>query len=306
MKEYIFDEKAYIEKIINANSVDMSNPTNTIRQLARYNYHVRGLTKGKNYAAIVDYMSMNYKGFSEISYQKSIDGCIRDVKKTAFKNLAPVAITQKELDIISSLDDIKKQKLVFVLLCTAKYRDQYIPNNQHKTDISTTDLYKRARVVLPCAKRDIYLHFLVAEGLVEKHTIPDTKNKKLIFVDEEESSIVMRLTEPDFKDLAYVYMAWKNGGKGFTKCQKCGITIKQSKTKPRKYCDKCATIINKQQSVERYEKIENKKIICVDCGKELVVDAMDNETCRCKECQYQRDKELTRERVRKFRKNQKM
>ena len=35
-------------------------------------------------------------------------------------------------------------------------------------------------------------------------------------------------------------MSWKNNGEGFTKCQKCGRTVKQSKTRPRKYCEECA------------------------------------------------------------------
>ena len=52
-------------------------------------------------------MSKNFKDFSEMTYQKSIDGCIRDVDKTPFKDIECVQITKSELDKISSLDDIK-------------------------------------------------------------------------------------------------------------------------------------------------------------------------------------------------------
>lgn len=248
MKEYIFNEKEYIEAIINAKKVDLANPTNTIRKLARYNFYVNGYKKSKNYNAIVDYMTKNFKDFSEMTYQKSIDGCIKDVDKTPFKNIKSVRITKSELDKICLLDDIKKQKLAFVLLCTAKYRDQYNPNNCHKTDISATDLYKTARVVLPKEQRNIYLHFLISDGLVEPHNNSKTKNKKLLFVSEDENDeVVLDLKEVDYKELAYVYMSWKNNGKGFTKCQKCGKTIKQSKTRPRKYCEECAEIVITEQ-----------------------------------------------------------
>ena len=54
MKEYIFNEKEYIEGIIEARQIDLSNPTNTIRKLARYNFYVNGYTKSKNYNAIID------------------------------------------------------------------------------------------------------------------------------------------------------------------------------------------------------------------------------------------------------------
>lgn len=263
MKEYIFNEKEYIERIINAGKVDLSNPTNTIRLLARYNFYVYGYKKSKNYNAIVDYMTKNFKDFSEITYQKSIDGCINDVDKTPFKNIDTVVITKSELDRIESLDDIKKQKLAFVLLCTAKYRDKYNPDNCHKTDISTTDLYKMARVVLPCSERNIYLHFLVTDGLVEPHNNSKTKNKKLLFVSEDDNDeIVLELKEIDYKELAYVYMSWKNNGEGFTKCQRCGKTIKQSKTRPRKYCEECADEAIKEswkEASKRYRESKKNK-----------------------------------------------
>lgn len=248
MKEYIFNEKEYIESIINSKKVDLSNPTNTIRKLARYNFYVNGYKKSKNYNAIVDYMTKNFKDFSEITYQKSIDGCIKDVDKTPFKSIKSVKITKSELDKICLLDDIKKQKLAFVLLCTAKYRDQYNFDNYHKTDISATDLYKMARVVLPREQRNIYLHFLIKDGLVEPHNNSKTKNKKLLFVSEDENDeVVLELKEIDYTELAYVYMSWKNNGEGFTKCQRCGRTIKQSKTRPRKYCEECAGIVVTEQ-----------------------------------------------------------
>jgi RNA polymerase-binding transcription factor DksA len=248
MKEYIFNEKEYIEAIMDAKKVDLANPTNTIRNLARYNFYVNGYKKSKNYTAIVDYMTKNFKDFSEMTYQKSIDGCIKDVDKTPFKNIKSVRITKSELDKICILDDIKKQKLAFVLLCTAKYRDQYNPNNCHKTDISATDMYKMARVVLPKEQRNIYLHFLIRDGLVEPHNNSKTKNKKLLFVSEDDNDeVVLDLKEVDYKELAYVYMSWKNNGEGFTKCQRCGKTIKQSKTRPRKYCEECAEIVITEQ-----------------------------------------------------------
>lgn len=266
MKEYIFNEKDYIEAMINSQMVDLSNPTNTIRKLARYNFYVCGYKKAKNYSAIVDYMMKNFKDFSEMSYQKSIDGCIKDVDKTPFKDIQSVNITRSELDRICALDDIKKQKLAFVLLCTAKYRDQYNPNNCHKTDISATDLYKMARVVLPKEQRNIYLHFLIKDGLVEPHNNSKTKNKKLLFVSEDANDeVVMELKEIDYRDLAYVYMSWKNNGAGFTKCQRCGKTVRQSKTRPRKYCEECADLVEKENSKERVRRYREK------CNENLTV-----------------------------------
>ena len=167
------------------------------------------------------------------------------------------------------------KKIAFVLLCTAKYKDAYNANNNHKTDISMTDLYKMARVVLPQAERAMFLHFLTQDNLIEKHTCAGTKNKKLLFVSENpEDETAISLQEVDFLELAYVYMDYISGHVGYDRCEKCGRLMKQSRTKPRKYCPVCAA----------YEPVKNKTITCIDCGKSVSVLPKDSETCRCKEC----------------------
>ena len=292
MKEYIFNEKDNIEKMINNGYVDFVNPTQTIRKLARYNYYVNQYNKSKNYTAIVDYMHKNYDGFSEFVYQKDIEGCIKDVDKMPWKDISSINITKSEIDVIRCLDDIRKQKIAFVLLCTAKYKDAYNANNNHKTDISMTDLYKMARVVLPQAERAMFLHFLTQDNLIEKHICAGTKNKKLLFVSENpEDETAISLQEVDFLELAYVYMDYISGHIGYDRCEKCGRLMKQSKTKPRKYCPICA----------EYEPVKDKTITCIDCGKTVVVLPKDSETCRCKGCREIHLRELKRLEMQRYR-----
>lgn len=248
MKEYVFNERKAVETMMNNRDVDIVNPTNTIRKLARYNFYVYGYGQTKNYNTIVEYMSANYKEFSEFAYQKDILGCIRDVAKTQWKNIDAISVTKSEIDTILALDDIRKQKIAFVLLCTAKYRDAYNDNNNHKTDISVTDLYKMARVVLPQKDRSVFLHFLIQEGLVEKHTFAGVKNKKVLFVsDNVDDEVVLSLHEIDFLELAYVYMDYVDNHIGYSHCEKCGRMIKNSKTKPRKYCEECSKEVLTEQ-----------------------------------------------------------
>lgn len=252
MKEYIFNEKNHIEKMIAERYVDATNPTNTIRKLARYNFYVNEYSKSKNYNSIVEYMSQNYDDFSEFAYQKDIDGCIKDVQKTPWKDISSIDVTKSEIDFIMALNDIKKQKIAFVLLCTAKYRDAYNENNNHKTDISMTDLYKMARVVLPQNERSIFLYFLTQDNLIEKHTFAGVKNKKLLFVSEDPNDeVVISLKEVDFLELAYVYLDYINNHIGYGICARCGRLMKHSKTKPRTYCEECGKDVERENNRER-------------------------------------------------------
>ena len=59
--------------------------------------------------------------------------------------------------------------------------------------------------------------------------------------------VILELNETDCQELAYVYLHWKNGGKGYTRCQRCNRWMKQSKTKPRKYCEDCAKVVQTEQ-----------------------------------------------------------
>lgn len=44
--------------------------------------------------------------------------------------------------------------------------------------------------------------------------------------------------------------------------------------------------------VYTYEPIGVKIIKCIDCGKEVEVDAKDNKACRCDECQHIENKRI--------------
>ena len=74
--------------------------------------------------------------------------------------------------------------------------------------------------------------------------------------DDEE---VLALDETDCQELAYVYLNWKNDGKGYTRCQKCNKIIKQSKTRPRKYCEECAKISTKENWKEASQRYRDAK-----------------------------------------------
>jgi hypothetical protein len=74
----------------------------------------------------------------------------------------------------------------------------------------------------------------------------------------EEDGIAFELKEVDYLELAYVYLSWKSGGKGYARCQKCDRLMRQSKTKPRKYCEECAKLVEKENSKERVKKFRDK------------------------------------------------
>ena len=281
MINFKFDDKTDIENKMRSNYVNQENPEETIRDLARYNHHVLKMNKEDNYDAILRYMTENCSDFYEEKYFKIIYRNISSAKKYKFRSVSSVKITQTEMDKIIGLNDIRKEKIAFVLLAVAKYYNNVSSDNNNRMYMSMSDLFKLARVATPCKERAGYLHFAYQEGILVEHTFVGTNLKVVGFVDDG-SEVVMELGEEDYKELAYTYLNYKNGG--YKHCKSCGRLFKMHKNSPgRLYCKECG----------QKEETSNFKVVkCVDCGEEFVVGILNTKTCRCEECQELRNKEL--------------
>lgn len=288
MINFKFDDKKDIENKMLNNYANQDNPEETIRDLARYNYHILGMNKENNYDSILAYMIKNCNDFYEEKYFKIIYRNIASAKKYKFRSVAPVIITKSEIDKISSLNDIRKEKIAFVLLAIAKYYNNVSPDNNNRMYISISDLFKLARVSIPSKERAGYLHFAYQEGILAEHLFVGTNLKIVDFVDNN-SEMVMELCEDDYKELAYTYLNYKSGG--YKRCKNCGRLFKMHKSAPgRLYCKECG---------EKETTGEFKIIKCVDCGNDIILSKYDTETCRCEECNlvYQRRRNALKNRT---------
>jgi hypothetical protein len=274
MINFKFDDKTDIENKMNNNYVNQENPEETVRDLARYNYHVLNMKKEDNYDAILAYMTKNCTDFYEEKYFKIIYRNISSAKKYKFRSVSPVQITKTEIDRIIGLNDIRKEKIAFVLLAVAKYYNNVSSDNNNKLYMSMSDLFKLSRVAIPCKERAGYLYFAYQEGLLVEHTFVGTNLKVVGFIDND-SEVVMELNEDDYKELAYAYLNYKNGG--YKYCKNCGRLFKMSKNaRGRLYCKECG----QKEETSRFKTLK-----CVDCGEDFVVDSRNTNKCRCDCCQ---------------------
>jgi len=295
MINFKFDDRRDIEEKIHSNYVNQDNPEDTIRDMARYNHHVLGMKKEDNYDAILAYMTRNCSDFYEEKYFKIIYRNISSAKKYKFRSVTPVKITRTEIDKIIGLNDIRKEKIAFVLLAVAKYYNNVSSDNNNRMYISMSDLFKLSRVAIPCKDRASYLHFAYQEGILIEHMFVGTNLKVAGFIDES-SETVLELGEDDYKELAYTYLNYKSGG--YKHCKNCGKLFKMQKNAPgRLYCKDCG----QKEEANRFKVIQ-----CVDCGEDFAVDTRNMNKCRCDACQHEVDKEKTRQRVQKYREANKM
>lgn len=277
-----FNERSAIEAMRNSGFVDENNIKKTIYDLAKYNFHVKGLDDKQNYKDILKYITEHCPNIIEAGIYKDIDECIRNAKKRDFRMVHEVCITQSELDFIKQLGDIKQEKAAFVMLAVAKYYNALKNTDYDSAFMTHTDICKMARITISKDERAIFMQFAYDKNVLYRHTYASSIVKKLTFISHDDSDpVVLRLKENDYDDLAYTYLAYLTPHK-FRRCVSCGRWIRRD-SKDRRICKNCS-----DKGIE--EKSTIKEIQCIDCGEYVYVSIHDTETCRCEECNliYQR------------------
>ena len=234
----ILNEEKYAKDLYDGKNQDVKSIMAKIRYVTRYLVHSKLRSDDDAYKETVKWLKQHHNNFDESSYSNVISDAIKAAEKYPFYIIDNIKVTQLELETISSIGNLRAEKMLFVLLCMAKQQSMANGFTNGLVKYSITDLCKDARVSVPADDREYILYDIVQRGLLGYPKKNNTQCLIVKFINTDD--VALELDEIDCQELAYVYLNWKNGNKGYTKCQRCGRWIKQSKTKPRKYCEGCA------------------------------------------------------------------
>lgn len=288
-----FNEKSRIYSIIEDKNIDGVSITQAIWNVAIYYTQLNPADKNDVFWKIVDFMAQNYNGFMYQGYINTINKDINKAYKYKIKDVNTINITKREMDKIMSLNDIRKEKIAFVILTLAKYQNAESQRDNDTFYAKTSEIFKFARVVIPAKDRDLYFGFAYKEGLLKQNFSIGYNALTAAFVDHDEDEVVLTLDEYDYLELAYAFLNYKNGG--YKRCKECGRWFR-AKNNAMQYC----SIHRNNREIS-----ENREVECIDCGKHFFVNSLATETCRCKECRYNYDKILNRERQKRWYNNHK-
>lgn len=257
----ILNEENYAKSIFDGQNDDVKSIMAKIRYVTRYCVHTLRLNDSDAYDTAVEWLKKHQDNFDESCYSKVLSDAIKKASKYPFYHLNSVNITQSEMDVISSLDNLRAEKVLFVLLCMAKQQSASNGFTNGLVKYSITELCKMARISVPADDREYILYDIVQRGLLGYPKKNNTQCLIVNFINNIDEP-VLTLDEIDCQELAYIYLNWKNKGKGYTRCQRCHRMIKQSKTKPRKYCEECAKNATKdswREASQRYRDSKKKE-----------------------------------------------
>lgn len=263
-KGVCFDERKDLIAYVDSGILEEDHIGRTIYKRARYNYYIKNLTDKKNYNEIINFITANSTvGITDLEIYDFVNKAINSAKKAGLKQVEHVYVTQSELDFISNLNDIKLEKIAFVLLALAKYHNEVSGEDNDAVYLKLSEIKKMARINMNRVDFEYFYANLYDKGVLQRNTSPVSTVQIVDFVSHSEDDVVsFELKEVDYLELAYVYLSWKNDGKGYTRCTRCDRLMRQSKTKPRKYCEECAKEVLTEQKrtwAKKVEKISRSK-----------------------------------------------
>lgn len=304
-KGVCFDERQDLISYVEQESFEEDHIGRTIYKRARYNYFIKNLTDKKNYNDIIDFItSKSTTGLTDFDIYEFVHKAINSAKKVGLKRVDHIYIMKSELDFIRSLDDIKLEKIAFVLLALAKYHNEVSGEDNDIVYLKLSEIKNMARINMNRIDFEYFYANLYDKGVLQRNTSPVSTVQIVDFVSHNEDDVVaFELKEVDYLELAYVYLSWKNDGKGYARCSVCDRLMRQNSKKPRKYCEECAKVVNKENTSAKYDAIGDKAVICIDCGVEFIVSAKANKACRCDDCQKEERRRINKKYYEEHKKN---
>lgn len=277
MKEFILNEKEYCENLLKSNE-ETKHPGHDLVLLAQYYYQIVGYRKSKITKLLLQWLANHYPPFQH-KKEEWAETCESIARKTGGKTLLEiegVSITESELETIGRINDKQLERLLFVMLCVAKYNLAKTEKMGGWVNLDIKDIFTAARIGGTNEAKAKKIHSLVALGLLETPKKVDKVNCRVNFID---SNSPQALFVSDFRELGYEYEAYK--GRKIFKCTQCGRLERYTEGN-NGLCKACI----KAQNAPKMRTAE-----CVDCGKSFTVDARVANKCRCDKCQDRRNKE---------------
>ena len=226
--------------------------------LAKYYIHRQGLNRPQTKDKLIEFCNTHLENFDAINWRNTINRSVENGKKLNFINVNEVAITESELNVITSIKSSRCQKILFVLLVIAKtnnklnklvakqknkdYEDMYYVND------SISSIVKLSKTSLKSDERYKILKELQDLGYIDV----TTKGKFKINIVNNNSEIKLHINRLD--DFIYDYLEYIGQKVKVCEGEGCNKRILVKGASPKKYCKEC----QKKKEKENWRKSKQK------------------------------------------------
>ena len=239
MVDVVLNERIWAEDAIR-DLYQGKNPMEALGRIAKYYRHV-GHKRNDVHRKLEEYLIRCNPTVNLFAWQDSIEAALSVSDKYKLIEIPYIPVTSEELAKIATADGIRMKRVLFTLLCSAKYLNAVNPKNNNWVHFSHRDVFQMANVSATIRERATMIHTLYKSGFISFNKIVDNTNMRVEFVSENNDNPELKID--DFRNLGNQYSAYAEGG--YMPCQCCGIFVKRTGRRQR-YCKKCATAIDNE------------------------------------------------------------
>lgn len=210
--------------------------------MARYYRQIDGLSEKETIDLIDGFMRKNCEMYNPVKWKGTILKYVKGAKKYEMVQIDSIGITQQELDTISSLGERRLRKLLFTLICLAKFYNKRSGTANDWVSTEYKDIFRMAHLFITQRVQTKLLSDLYNLGMISFGSKITNLNIHVNVIDHENESIWLI---DDFRDLGNEYV-FKTEGMDLMRCESCGLVIRRNRN-VQKYCPNCAKKIQAQQ-----------------------------------------------------------
>ena len=244
MIEIVLNEREWIEAALS--NLDLGKrPMETINRYARYLYSL-GYSGDEIEKQIEEFLLRCDSDVSLVKWQDAIHSAAKKADKFLLVEIDGVSITENEMQVINSINGKMARKLLFTLVCLAKYRNSINPANNNWVNYKSRDIFALANVTLSSKRQALMLNDLWQQNMIGYSKVVDNVNINVKVVDYS-SPQVMYIT--DFRNLGNQYLL--HIGEKYFACSECGL-VERRVSNNQMFCKECASIINIKKTSKHY------------------------------------------------------
>lgn len=223
-----------------------AKPLETLGRIAKY-YRSEGYKKTEIHRMLESFVLKCDPSINIVKWQDAIAKQVKGTDKYSLVEIDGIPITQKELDICNSLSGKQVKRLMFTLICIAKFNNAANDKNNGWVNRQDNEIFRMANVTTPIKRQSLMLNDLRELGLIRFSRKVDNININVTCIDDNGDPA---LIITDYRNLGYQYM--KYCGEPYFECASCGIVVKRG-SNIQKYCRDCAVDVNRQRARDNYK-----------------------------------------------------
>lgn len=250
MTALVLNERDAAEQAIQNHQLGQKAST-TLLRVARY-YYTEGYKKAEIRPMLEDFLLKCNPSINLVKWSQTIAWAVKSIERYRLLEIEYIPITQKELDACAAMPTHQTQRILFSLICVAKYGNLVNEKNGNWVNRPDNEVFGMANVTLGTYKQSCVLHDMMQAGLIKFSQKVDNVNINVCCVDDDPNAeVVLKIT--DFRNLGYQFERCM-GGKYF-ECMECGLVVPK-RSNAQKYCKDCGRDMNRRKTLERYVRMK--------------------------------------------------